>query len=78
MHAATVANEPLLVQVGEDRIEGWLTGSGCPTCGRPQLYVLAFASTCCPGCNVWLERSCPDPDCWHCRLRPAHPRPHPA
>lgn len=73
---AIMADEELLVRIGDDRVEGWLTEPPCSRCGGPRLYVLAFGATCCPTCNVWLEQSCADPDCWHCRLRPDRPFPH--
>jgi hypothetical protein len=63
----------LLVRVDDSVLEGWLVETPCPTCGGPVVYDLAYDATCCPACNAWLELRCPDPECWHCRCRPARP-----
>ena len=64
-----------LLRVGGRVIEGWLMEPACPGCSGPRVYFLAFAATCCPSCNVWLELLCPEPDCVHCQSRPARPWP---
>jgi hypothetical protein len=65
--------QPLVVQIGERVVEGWLIEPACPHCAGPRVYFLAFEATCCPSCNRWLELLCPDPDCIHCQVRPAQP-----
>lgn len=75
MMASAPAEETPVLQVGDRLIEGWLVEPGCPRCGGPAVYFLAYEATCCPSCNEWLELLCPDPDCLHCRCRPRRPWP---
>lgn len=63
-----------LVRIDGLIVEGWLEDAGCPTCGARQVYSVAYDATFCPDCNVWLELRCPEPECVHCRCRPATPR----
>lgn len=65
--------ESLVLEVNGRMVEGWVASQRCPHCGGESIYYLAFAATCCPSCNRWLAVECPDPDCVHCRCRPAAP-----
>ena len=67
------AEQPTIVAVGDERLEGWLVEPLCPRCGGPRVYYLAYDATCCPTCNVWLDLLCSDPGCIHCRCRPDRP-----
>jgi hypothetical protein len=75
MPVAVQPDESTAISVGNQLVEGWIVEPGCPACGGPRLYFLAYEATCCPSCNTWLELLCPDPDCLHCRCRPERPLP---
>jgi hypothetical protein len=65
--------EPLVLEIDGRLVEGWIASVGCPHCGGPTVYYLAYAATCCPACNRWLDLECPDPECAPCRCRPGAP-----
>jgi hypothetical protein len=73
MQPTSHTSEELVLRLGDRLVEGWITTPGCPDCGGPRVYVLAYDATCCPECNRWLELLCPDPECVHCRCRPERP-----
>lgn len=41
--------------------------------GLGQEFLDEFEATFGPACNLWLEGTCDDPSCDHCRRRPTHP-----
>ena len=54
---------------------GFFYREPCPFCGRPELFHNdRWDAKCCLACNVWLENTCGDPDCWYCQNRPETPQ----
>lgn len=75
MRTEEAIRDSLVLDVGGELVEGWILPPNCPSCDGPRVYFLAYGATCCPTCNLWLELLCPEPDCVHCRCRPATPFP---
>lgn len=47
----------------------------CPKCNSLShcSYNEKYDAYFCRGCNVWIETTCGDPDCYYCSIRPEKP-----
>lgn len=43
-------------------------------CGHFRGYCYLHDALFCEYCNMWLEDTCKDPNCVHCKNRPSKPR----
>lgn len=50
-----------------------LQGKWCRTCGSEVQYSNKYDAYYCELCNVWLEKTCEDPECEFCSTRPEKP-----
>lgn len=45
----------------------------CEYCGERLFFYDKYDATCCPTCNIWIEKRCNDPKCPFCSKRPESP-----
>ena len=64
--------EEEVVEIDDQRIDGWIGNGPCQSCSSLLVYSMKFDAFFCPQCNVWSE-TCGDLECGYCSDRPSQP-----